>query len=89
MQSFSKFEVRQSSTLIADPHLERKLYDAKGRYRGELSGPGKAGIKAWVDWSDYGKDKHVLLDAYRPEVLSTSGDWVLVMDAKAASMNAH
>jgi len=75
-QTFEKFEVRQSPALIADDHLEKRLYDASGNYRGELTGPGDAES---VDWDDYGKEKHLLLDAYRPERLPMPGDWLLVM----------
>lgn len=59
--------------LVTDDHLERKLYDARGGYRGELRGPG---------WDDFGKDKIILLDAYRPEKLPIPQDWVLVLEAR-------
>ena len=72
-QIFSNFEVRRSPTLMRDNHLERRLYDAQGGYRGELSGPG---------WNDFGKDKIILLDAYRPERLPCGQDWVLVLEAR-------
>jgi hypothetical protein len=31
-------------------------------------------------WSDFGKEKIILLDSYRPERLPTAGDWVLVLE---------
>ena len=70
-QSFDNFELRKSPTLVSDSHLEKKLYDARGGYRGELSGPG---------WDDFGKDTIILLDAYRPERLPSPQDWVLVLE---------
>ena len=75
---FTSFEVDQSPTLVADRDLERRLYDAAGQYRGELSGPG---IQGTVAWDDYGKNKLLLLDAYRPEEVPTPGDWLLVLEA--------
>lgn len=78
-QHFENFEIDHSPvTPAAVTHLERRLYDAAGRYRGELSGPG---VEGFVSWDDYGNDKHLLLDAYRPEVVPTPGDWILVLDA--------
>jgi Protein of unknown function (DUF4038)/Domain of unknown function (DUF5060) len=71
-QRFANFEVRQSPTIAPDTTLERKLFDARGVYRGELNGPG---------WDDWGRDKAILLNAYRPERLPTTEDWVLVLDA--------
>lgn len=70
-QSFDNFVFRRSSTLVSDEYLERRLYDARGVYRGELRGPG---------WDDFGKDKIILLDAYRPEKLPIAQDWVLVLE---------
>jgi hypothetical protein len=71
-QSFANFELRKSPTLVTDDHLETKLYDAKGGYRGELKGPG---------WDDLAKEKIILLDAYRPVRLPMPQDWVLVLDS--------
>jgi hypothetical protein len=71
-QEFADFEVRQSPLIAPDTNLERKLVDAHGVYRGELSGPG---------WDDWGRNKAILLDAYRPERLPTVQDFVLVLDA--------
>ncbi|MGB8115172.1 MAG: DUF4038 domain-containing protein, partial [Candidatus Sulfotelmatobacter sp.] len=81
-QNFTNFEVRKSLTLIADEHLERKLYDAKGVYRGEMTGPslGPDSDPFSGGWSDYGKEKLLLLDEYRPPHLPTAGDWVLVLE---------
>lgn len=72
-QQFDNFEVHQSPILTADAHLDTKLYDAGGMYRGELSGPG---------WGDWGKNKAILLNAYRPPRFPTNEDWVLVLDAR-------
>jgi hypothetical protein len=83
-QSFGNFELRNSPTLVTDEHLERKLYDARGVYRGEMTGPGMdlgPGMESLgVGWSDFGKEKLILLDAYRPPKLPTAGDWVLVLE---------
>ena len=72
-QRFDNFEARQSPRLAQDESLNRKLYDARGEYRGELSGPG---------WDEYGRNKTILLNAYRPERLPSNQDWVLVLEAK-------
>jgi hypothetical protein len=56
---------------VKDEHLERKVYDARGGYRGELKGP---------DWDTYGREKIILLDAYRPSRLPTPQDWVLILE---------
>lgn len=72
-QSFGHFEVRRSPELAPNSRpLERKLYDARGVYRGEMTGP---------VWDDYARDKVLLLDAYRPERIPSSQDWVLVLEA--------
>jgi hypothetical protein len=71
-QRFENFEIRRSPVLVNDSHLERKLYDARGVYRGELSGPG---------WDDFGRAKHILLDAYRPEQPPFPQDFVLVLES--------
>jgi hypothetical protein len=81
-QMFSNFEVQNSPTLGKDEHLVTKLYDARGVYRGEMKGPGlgpDAGPLAG-GWSDFAKNKLLLLDAYRPPRLPTAGDWVLVLE---------
>ena len=72
-QSFDNFEIRQSPTLVRNDHLDRKLYDASGGYRGEMVGPG---------WDDFGKNKIILLDSYRPERLPFPQDWVLVLERR-------
>jgi len=54
-------------------HLDRKLYDASGQYRGELSGSG---------WENYGKHQRIAGDSYQPERPPASGDWVLVLEAR-------
>jgi hypothetical protein len=76
-------ELRQSPTLVTDTHLEKKLYDAQGNYRGELVGPGMdlgPPFGAPTSWDDFGKEKILLLDSYRPERLPAAGDWVLVLE---------
>ncbi len=70
-QEFANFEVRKSAELVKDEQLERKLYDAHGVYRGELKGAG---------WDDFGKEKVILLDAYRPNQLPMPQDWILVLE---------
>jgi hypothetical protein len=65
------FALRRSPTLVSGEHLERELYDARGEYRGALSGPG---------WEDFGREKVLLLDAYRPPDLPHPQDWVLVLE---------
>jgi len=69
VQSFGNFELRKSPPLVTDEHLENKLYDARGGYRGEESGLRLPG-----------KDKLILLDAYRPEILPYGRDWLLVLE---------
>lgn len=74
MPSYREFELRESPRLIKDAAaLEKKLYDARGTYRGELSGAG---------WDGYATRKHLLLDAYRPEKVPHPQDWILVMEAQ-------
>lgn len=72
-QSFDNFELRGSLAVPKDNGLDRKLYDAEGVYRGEIRGP---------RWDDYGRNKRLLLNAYRPERLPFLHDWVLVLEAK-------
>ncbi|WP_161965940.1 DUF5060 domain-containing protein [Steroidobacter cummioxidans] len=84
-QSFSNFELRRSPTLVKDERLERKIYDARGIYRGELAGPGIPDVpQDWpVGWDDFGKRKYILLSAYRPDRPPVSGDLVLVLENRA------
>jgi hypothetical protein len=63
--------LRKSPTLIADEHLDQKLVDARGVYRGSLAGK---------YWDDFGKEKAILLDAYQPPPLPIPQDWVLVLE---------
>ena len=81
-QLFKHFELRRSPVLVHDTSLQRQLYDARGFHRGDLKGSGMeiAGQK-YPGWDEFGRDKHILLDAYRPERLPASGDWMLVLDA--------
>ena len=53
-------------------HLERKLYDAGGHYRGRLAGP---------KWQDFGTHQRVQGSTYSPEPPPSAGDWVLVLEA--------
>lgn len=76
-QVFSDFELWRDPKVITNEDLQRKLYDAQGHYRGDLAGPG---------WSDFGREKIILLDAYRPPKLPTPQDWVLVLDASNAPL---
>jgi hypothetical protein len=71
LQHFDNFEVRESPSIAQDLVLERKLYDARGMYRGELNGP---------RWSEFGMNKAILLDSYRPERFPALQDWVLVLE---------
>lgn len=73
MQHFDNFELSQSPEIASEDNLNRKLYDARGMYRGELSGPG---------WNAWGREKAILLGAYRPERFPTNQDWLLVLDAR-------
>jgi len=60
---------------VKDEYLERKLYDARGVYKGEMKGqPGD------TTWDEFGREKIILLDAYRPSGLPTPRDWVLVLE---------
>jgi Protein of unknown function (DUF4038)/Domain of unknown function (DUF5060) len=70
-QSYGNFELRKSPALVTDEHLEKKLYDARGGYRGELKG---------TVWDDFGKEKTILLDAYLPSPLPMPQDWILVLE---------
>jgi len=81
-QRFAHFELRRSPILIKDSALARQLYDARGLHRGDLKGSSAQLPAGKVSgWDDFGRDKHILLDAYRPEALPASGDWLLVLDA--------
>jgi hypothetical protein len=73
IQEYRTFELRQSMKPVEDGRLERRLHDASGRYRGELSGK---------HWNGYGRDKLILLNAYRPVRPPFVMDWVLVLEAE-------
>jgi hypothetical protein len=84
MQNFSGFEVRASRVLSEHELLRKRLYDAQGAYRGDLTGlyiPADqyGAFAIGSGWDDFGKHKHILLWAYRPERFPFSGDWVLVL----------
>ncbi len=68
VQSFGNFELRKSPTLVTDEHIENKLYDARGGYRGEESGLHLPG------------EKLILLNSYRPDILPYGRDWLLVLE---------
>jgi hypothetical protein len=57
---------------IDSSHLERRLYDAGGTYRGFLGGPG---------WETYGTHGRIEGDRYTPEKPPGMGDWVLILEA--------
>jgi len=73
-----------SPRLVTDERLERKLYDARGGYRGEMTVPGVdlPGPSAQTVWDDFGKEKAILLDAYRPSPLPLSVDKVLILERR-------
>lgn len=73
IQRFDNFEIRRSPIIPRDNNLNRKLYDARGVYRGELGGP---------RWEDFGMSKTILLDSYRPDGPPSMQDWVLVLEAE-------
>jgi Protein of unknown function (DUF4038)/Domain of unknown function (DUF5060) len=64
---------KTASTHVDKKYLDRKLYDAQGKYRGELSGP---------VWGRYGESAGVKGDTYQPERPPASGDWLLVLEAQ-------
>jgi hypothetical protein len=72
-QRFTNFELRKSPTLTADGAIERKVYDAQGKYRGELKGLG---------WDEIWAEKIILLDSYRAPKLPIPQDWVLVLKSE-------
>lgn len=67
--------IRRSEPLTLGDATVQRLYDARGEHRGDLTGPG---------WEDFGRDKVILLDAYRPERLPTPGDWLLVLETQSS-----
>jgi hypothetical protein len=80
-QHYSHFQLRASPALVKDEHLQRSLFDAKGMHRGDLVGEGiMVGHNKIPGWGNLGRDKYLLLDAYRPDRLPMSGDWVLVLE---------
>jgi len=79
-QHFESFELRQSPILPTDEHLSRQLFDAQGNYRGELDGP---------RWREFGMNKAILLDSYRPDAFPSLQDWILVLDAANRANAQH
>jgi len=88
-QSFDHFELHTSPVLVKDGPLERKLYDARGTYRGEMAGPAFPNQPDSSGWDDFGKHKNILLNAYRPDRLPIAGDWVLVLRSAPDSHLTH
>jgi len=78
---FHNFELRRSSTLVTDERLETMLYDAAGRFRGEIGGPARPSSEAsgLANWGELAERKNILLDAFRPVRIPYPGDWVLVL----------
>ena len=74
-------EVRQLCELPAPEPTNRKVYDARGRLRGELHGEGHPIYTHYHGWENFGTDAHLLLDAYRPERFPASSDWVIFLSA--------
>jgi hypothetical protein len=74
-----------------DDRLERRLYDSNGEYRGELSHQGnpQPGVLGLPDWNDFGKTRHLLLDAYQPEHMPYFRDWVLVLETEDQRAPPH
>ena len=58
---------------VSPPRGDRKLYDARGEYRGELRG---------TVWDRYGTNQKIEGDTYQPAKPPTIGDWVLVLAAQ-------
>jgi hypothetical protein len=74
-------EVRRSPLISDDGSLDRRLFDASGVERGILEGEDLLMLGSTVPgWSRLGREKAILLDAYRPERLPTVGDWLLVLE---------
>jgi hypothetical protein len=63
--------VGSSPGVIDTKTMARKLFDARGVYRGELRGPG---------WDDYGSHQTIVGGTYQPEDPPTMGDWLLVLE---------
>jgi hypothetical protein len=81
--SLDNFELQRSPVLVKDASLQRELCDAQGMHRVDLAGAGMSiGSFKVPGWEDFGRAKIILLDAYRPEKLPTSGDWLLVLEAQ-------
>jgi hypothetical protein len=83
-QSFGNFELGKSSAPETDEHLERKVYDARGTYRGELRGQGLPHMEEYgmSSWDDFGREKILLLDAYKLDRLPYGRDWILVLEKR-------
>jgi hypothetical protein len=81
-QTFDDFELRRSPELVKDAAIERRLVDAEGRVRGEMRGPDYLEGPSVLHrgWDNFGKDKTLLLDAYRPDRVPSPQDWVLVLE---------
>jgi hypothetical protein len=78
---YANFRLWQSPTPVNDVRLDRRLSDSRGVHRGDLVGTSRTvGGKGIPGWSSFGIEKHILLDAYRPERLPSTGDWILVLE---------
>lgn len=63
---------------------------ACGEHRGDLIGSGMTiGTIKMPGCDDFGQHKDVLPDAYRPERLPTSGDYLSVLETKPNRTTAH
>lgn len=89
-QGFTSLELRESPALPEGRAPERKLFNARGEYRGEMAGPVlPVPMRGWdlgpeTSWSEYARTPILLLDAYRPDRFPVSGDWLLVLETQAA-----
>jgi hypothetical protein len=83
--AIGELELHCGSEIAREDSLNRMLYDAEGAYRGELVGQASRIQEALAMpcWDDFGRHKHILLDAYRPDIFP-AGDWVLVLETEAA-----
>jgi len=77
------FQLQRSPPRAFDETLQRELRDGRGALRGKLLGNDMQLEGSEVPgWSRFGRDKNLLLDAWRPQRMPSSGDWLLVLDAE-------
>jgi hypothetical protein len=83
-QRWRRFVIRKSPSLPQEGPLDKRLVDAHGIYRGMLTGKAElqSGYGKIDSWDNFVRDKHILLDGFRPERLPTAegGDWLLVLE---------